>query len=181
MRRYIRAALAAALLAPLLSAVHARAQDDAAAPAEHSEGRPRDGGMADRLKNRLGLTDEQSSKFRDALKAHGEAMKQLGLAVKESVKKLADDLKAKAADEELLAALASLKTARKAVAEENAKFEESLASILTPTQRAKAAVGMAKIKGRRFEGRRGKKDDDDGDADGGRRGDADHDDGEGRQ
>ena len=174
MKRSICAVLAAALLAPCLLAVGARAQDDAATPppSEHADQPHKDGGTEGHMK-RLGLTDEQSAKFKDAMKSHGDAMKQQGHAVKDAVKKLADDIKAKASDDEILASLASLKTARKAMFEENAKFEETLASFLTPTQQAKVAVGAALMMRNRGEGGRGKRDGDDRDGD--RDGDRTHD------
>jgi Spy/CpxP family protein refolding chaperone len=176
MKRYILAALAATLLAPGLSAF---AQDDAPPPppapqADHSDQPRRDGGMGDRAK-RLGLTDEQSAKFEDAMKAHREAMKQQGQAVKDSVKKLAEGIKAKASDDDLRASLAALKSARKAMFDENEKFEESLAAFLTPTQQAKMAVGAAMMMRNRLEGGRGGRG---GDDDGGHRGPRDGGEGE---
>ena len=117
-------------------------------------------GMEARMK-RLGLTDNQSAKFQDAMKAHGDAMKQQGQALKDSVKKLAEAVKAKASDDELQAALAALKAARKAMFDENEKFEANLASFLTPTQQAKAALGAAMTMRNRFEGGRGDRGGDD--------------------
>ncbi len=165
MKRYICAVLAAALLAPGIWAVGARAQDDAPPPPppEHSDSdAPHQGtGNGDRMQKRLGLTDEQHEKFSDAMKAHGAAMKTQGEQVRDAVKKLAGDIKAKASDDDLLAGLAALKSAHKAMAEENEKFEESLAAILTPTQRAKMSVDMARMMmNPRREGQRGRKDGD---------------------
>jgi Spy/CpxP family protein refolding chaperone len=160
MKRYVCAALAAALLAPGLSAF---AQDDAPPPpasSDHSDQQHKDNGMARRMK-RLGLTDDQSAQFQDAVKAHGDAMKQQGQAVKESVKKLAEDIKAKASDDELQSALAALKAARKAMFEENEKFEAKLATFLTPTQQAKMAVGAAMMMRNRGEGGHGDRGGDD--------------------
>ena len=145
MKRYICAALAAALLAPGIWAVSARAQEDAEpAQSEHQDGGKPDGAkMADRMKEKLGLTDEQAGKLKDAMKAHHDAMTPLGQQMKDAVKKLADQLKNKAADADILASLDALKAARKAMADENEKLQDALAGFLTPTQRGKMAVGMA--------------------------------------
>jgi Spy/CpxP family protein refolding chaperone len=178
MKRYICAALAAALLLPGMWAVSARAQDDDAPPPEQSEhhdgGKPDGAKMAEHMKKHLGLTDEQAAKFKDAMKAHGEAMKPLWQSAKDAMKKLAEQLKSKAPDADIQTSLDGLKAAHKAIAAEEEKFRDGLASFLTPTQRAKMAVGMAKRMQER--GPRGKhgpkggdKDDDEkgGDHDGG--------------
>jgi hypothetical protein len=77
----------------------------------------------------------------------------------------------------ILAGLASLMAARKEMLEGNEKFEESLAAILTPTQRAKMAIGMARMMHRRRAEMRGRKDGDDrgGEVRGERRGGGDRD------
>jgi Spy/CpxP family protein refolding chaperone len=142
MKRYLCAALAAALLTPGLWAVGARAQEDDAMPAEHAE--HQDGGkMSDKMKERLGLTDDQAAKLKDAMKAHGDAMKPIGQQMKDGIKKLADQIKNKASDADIQASLDALKASRKAMADEQEKFHDALASFLTPTQRAKMLVGAA--------------------------------------
>ena len=141
-------------------AVGARAQEDdaPAEQAEHHEGRPDHAKMAEMMKKRLELTDEQAAKFGAAMKAHGEAMKPLWGQVKEAMKKLGGQLKAKAPDAEIQASLDSLKAARKAIADEEEKFRDSLASFLTPTQRAKMLMGMIHMRRERMEhGPRGKR------------------------
>jgi Spy/CpxP family protein refolding chaperone len=167
MKRYIVAALAAALLAsgPWVRVVRAQddgppssdqpdqsAQSDQGEQPEH----PRENGMASRMKERLGLTDEQSSKFRDAMKAHGAALKKQGELMRDDLKKLHEDVRSKASDDDLLADLAALKSARKAMAEENEKLQDALAAILTPTQQAKLALGMARMMNQRRQGMRGR-------------------------
>ena len=140
MKRYICAALAAALLAPGMWAVGVRAQEDAPPDqAEHQDGAK----AAERMKEKLGLTDEQSGKLKDAMKAHRDAMKPLGQQMKDAVKKLADQIKSKASDAEITTSLEALKATRKAMADENEKLQDALAGFLTPTQRGKMAVGMA--------------------------------------
>ena len=175
MKRYICAALAAALLAPGMWAVGARAQDDDAEQSEHHDGGKPDGAkMAEHLK-KLGLTDEQAGKFKDAMKAHGEAMKPLRQQAKDTVKKLAGQLKIKAPDADIQASLDALKAARQAIAAEDEKFHDGLASFLTPTQRGKMAVGMAMRMHREREehGSKGKQGAKGGDKDGDEKGDDD--------
>ena len=82
--------------------------------------------MAEHMKKRLELTDDQAAKFKDAMK------------------KLGEQLKAKAPDSDIQASLDSLKTAHKAVAAEEEKFHDGL-SFLTPTQRAKLLMGAMRM------------------------------------
>lgn len=157
MKRHIRAALAAALLAPCLLSVGVRAQDDAPPPSDQAARPRKDGDMGARMKERLGLSDEQVAKFQDAMKAHRAAMKAQGQKVRAAIKKLAEDVKAKAKDEDITADLAALKDARRGMLDENGKFEDGLASFLTPTQRAKMALGMARMMNRRRQDMRGRR------------------------
>jgi Spy/CpxP family protein refolding chaperone len=147
MKRYLCAALAAALLTPGLWAVNARAQDDDAPPppeqSDRQGGKPDGGKMADQMKKRLELTDEQAAKLKDAMKAHADEMKPFADQVKSLVKKLAGQIKDKASDADVQGSLDALKAARRAMAAAQDKFQDSLEGFLTPTQRAKMAVGMA--------------------------------------
>ena len=166
MKRYICAALAAALLAPGMWAIGVRAQDDAPPPPPPEQSEHQDGAkMMGRMKERLALTDDQAGKLKDAMKAHGDAMKPLGQQMKDGVKKLAEQIKSKAPDADIQAGLDALKAARKALADEQEKFQEGLAAFLTPTQRAKMAVGAAMRMRREHEGRgqKGPRHDDDKD------------------
>lgn len=174
MKRNICAALAVALLLPGMWAVGARAQDDAAAPAPEQSEQPEAGAkpdgakMAEHLKKALELTDDQAAKLKDAMKAHGEAMKPLWQQTKDAMKKLGEQLKSKAPDADIQASLDDLKSAHKAISAEEEKFRDGLASFLTPTQRAKMAMGMAKrMRNMRQRGKHGPKDDKDDDAKGG--------------
>jgi Spy/CpxP family protein refolding chaperone len=147
MKRFICAAFAAALLIPGPGAINARAHDGAeegeagerAAPPPH--GMP--GKMDARMKEHLGLTDEQSAKLKDAMKANGEAMKPLFRQVRDAMTKLDDKVKDKAPDADIQAALDAVKAAHKAIAAHQEKFHETLASFLTPTQQAKMLLDMA--------------------------------------
>ena len=157
MKRYLCAVLAAALLAPALLAVNARAHDEDAGPeAEEHEGAPDHAKMAEHMKKRLQLTDEQAAKFKDAMKSHHDAMKPLWEKLKGDMKKLHDQVEAKAADAEVQASLDSLKADHKAAADEEGKFQDGL-SFLTPTQRAKLLLGAMHVRRERRQGMRGPK------------------------
>jgi Spy/CpxP family protein refolding chaperone len=138
MKRIVCAALAAALLVPGSWALKARAHD------EKTESSDSHHDMADKAKEKLGLTDDQSAKFKDAMKAHRDEMKPIHEKMKDGIKKLHEQVKAKASDEDIKATLASLKTSRQDMTAAQEKFHESLAAFLTPTQQAKLVLGMAK-------------------------------------
>lgn len=143
MKRLVCAAFAAALLVPGTWALSARANEEGAE--EHAGPHHEMGGkMAERAKEKLGLTDEQAAKFKDAMKAHGEAVKPLHRKMRDGLAKLGDQLQDKASDSDVKATLDSLKSVRQAMTAEEEKFHDSLASFLTPTQQAKLVMGMAK-------------------------------------
>ncbi len=175
MKRLICAALAAALLAPTLLTVKARAQDDAppAPPqdesqskdmpngdghdadhrdsdshdADHPDGGRRGGRMDERLKKRLGLSDDQLAKFKDATKAHMESARSLGKQEHQSLDAVRDAIKNKASDDDVQKALDALKSARKAMMDEHEKYVESL-SFLTATQRGKLLLEEMRMRER---------------------------------
>jgi Spy/CpxP family protein refolding chaperone len=143
MKRWVFAAVAAALLAPGWAGLPARAQDDDMPPPPERSGEQGDGGArGDRMRERLGLSEEQAGKLKDARREHAATVKPLQEKQKEAVKSLARLLRKKASDDEIGSALQDLASARKAAAAENEKFEAALGSFLTPTQRAKLIVGM---------------------------------------
>jgi Spy/CpxP family protein refolding chaperone len=150
MKRLVCAALAAALLVPGMWAVSARAHDERSEEQEdHHE-------MGEQAKKKLGLTDEQAGKFKDAMKAHHDAMKPIGEKLKAGIKTLRDQVKAKASDDDLKATIASLKAVRQEMTAEQEKFHDSLASFLTPAQQAKMILGMAKRMHERMKGHDGR-------------------------
>lgn len=99
--------------------------------------------MEARAKEMLGLTDDQEAKFKDAMKAHGEAVKPLKRKLRDGMTKLGDQLQDKADDSAVKATLDSLKATRQAMTAEQEKFHDGLASFLTPTQQGKLVLGMA--------------------------------------
>ena len=143
MKRYICAVLAAALLAPGMWAISARADDEGKAPSAaetHEGGMPDHAKMVERMKKRLELTDDQAAKLTEAMKVHHQAMQGLWEKQKDAMKKLHEQLKAKAPDADIQTSLDSLKSAHKGAADEEEKFHESL-GFLTATQRAKLLMG----------------------------------------
>ncbi len=152
--------LSGSLLTPRLL----RAQDDGdqggapppPPPHEMDGGGPEGGGPpegapppmdADKLKKHFGLSDEQAAKFKDAVKAHQDALKSLREQMRDGMKKLAGQVKDKADDKEIAASLDALESGRKDIEEENHKFSAATAAFLTPTQRAKMLIGMMRRQG----------------------------------
>ena len=131
---------AGAWLAPSL-----RAQGEGAPPKEkggHMAFGKRDHEMsAEKLKEKLGLSDEQVGKLKDARKAHEEAVKPLREQMKKGMEKLRDQVKNKAADGDIQATLDELAQGRKSMQGAQEKFQADLKSILSPTQRAKMLLG----------------------------------------
>lgn len=152
MKRIMSAGLMVVLLG-LGSARFARAHGDGekeerGAPGEFSQR------MRERLKENLELSDEQSKKLDEAFKSHADAVKPLHEKMKDGMKKLHEQVEAKASDKEIEATLASLDDGRKAMDAERRKLEDAFAKTLKPIQRAKMrlAVGKMMMHGR---GRRG--------------------------
>ncbi|MBI3563909.1 MAG: DUF4890 domain-containing protein, partial [Elusimicrobia bacterium] len=152
MKRFVLAAFAAALLVPF-AGVPTRAQGG---PGGGPQGGPPSPEMrekmAAKLKEKLGLTDDQAAKFKEAEKAHFEAMKPVHEKTKELMEKLHKQVEAKAKDDELKATLDALKAQRKTLQDEQEKFHASLQGILTPTQQAKFVLGAAHRMKARMEG-----------------------------
>jgi Spy/CpxP family protein refolding chaperone len=139
MKRFTRAVILAGLATAVFASPALRAQEEGAAP-----GRPEGRAMnSEKLKERLGLTDEQAAKLKAAVKARQEAVKPLQEALKAGMKKLAGQVKGKASDSDIQASLDQLEQARKQLTQAQEKFRTETESFLTPTQRAKILLGMA--------------------------------------
>ena len=169
MKRIAFTAAAAMLLAGPW-AVHSRAQDDdprTDGPRRHARmggpGADEERGprpefaerMKARIKEELGLSDEQSAKLEAAMKQRAQDEIPLSEKLIDQTKKLSDLVKKDAADAEIQAALDALKAARKEMLDGNEKFENSLASFLKPKQRAKMMLRMERHAHGRNQGRRG--------------------------
>jgi Spy/CpxP family protein refolding chaperone len=161
MDRSFFAWLGVALLSVMLTVPSLRAQDDQSegggAPPQGDngpdnggdQGAPPDGNrnpggdqMSEKIKERLGLSDEQFSKLKDARKAHEDVNKPLRHKAMEEMKKLGSELKAKADEKAVQATLDEIETTHQAIEDENRKFMSVTKTFLTPTQRAKLIIGV---------------------------------------
>lgn len=143
MKRIIHAALAAGVLAAgsLTSRAWAQPQGSNSGPGGGTQqGGP--GGGPEMMKKHLGLTDDQVAKLKAAMEARKSKDQPLREQMQGGMKKLGEQLRAKAADADISATLEQLKTARKSMREQEDAFVTSLESFLTPTQRAKMLMGM---------------------------------------
>jgi Spy/CpxP family protein refolding chaperone len=115
-----------------------------------AKGRP-----GDFMKKRFGLSDDQAAKLKEAFKAQRETAKPLIDKLRLAQDQLRERVDSKASDKEVQAALDAVSSARATVRAQREKFQSSLASILTPTQRARMELAMARrVAWRRHPGRR---------------------------
>jgi len=115
----------------------------------------------ERLKEKLGLSDEQAGKFEAALKSQREEAKPLRRELRDSMIKLRDQVQDEAADKDVAATLERLERAKTALETRREKLRKELSALLTPRQRAmlllaKARGGAREMKrgGKRAKGRR---------------------------
>jgi Spy/CpxP family protein refolding chaperone len=137
---WIRRILVSAALCLLFLATPTLRADDTA-PTGDKGGKMHDR-MMNHMKEALGLSDDQVSKLKDENKANREASKPLREKMtldKDNLKLLVDK---KASDDDLKAAIASLKEDRKAMQALNQKHMDAMQEILTPMQQAKAIFMM---------------------------------------
>lgn len=93
-----------------------------------------------RMKDKLGLSDDQAAKLKDAFEAHKKAVKPLRRDLKVSLEKLRWQVDAKADAKDLAATLDQIKSSRAALREAHEKLASRLSGILTPEQRARMAL-----------------------------------------
>ena len=137
MKKIICAVLASGMLLAGLS-VRAHSQEKT----EKEEGGRR-GEFAEKLKERLGLSDEQSAKIKAAWEAEKAAIKPLREQGKEGMRRLEEQVRGLASDKDISATLDQLDANRKALMAEHQKMESAMASALKPFQRAKMRLMMA--------------------------------------
>jgi len=138
----LSAALAALLVAPMAWAQVGAGDEPGAMGME--KGAAMKGDMGKRMAKRLGLTADQEKQI-DAIRAEQrEAMKPLREKQAAQIKELKDLLDKKAGDRELTNALDGIEATRKTIQDTAKKYMEKHDAVLTPTQRAKAVVGMGK-------------------------------------
>lgn len=112
-----------------------------------------DGDKGGWMKEKLGLTDAQAEKWQAAQKANREAMKTVGQAIKADMKKLHEQLEAKASDAELKGTLNKLEKDGDALRAAELKHRDKVKAILTPTQQAKIALWMGMKMKHQMEGK----------------------------
>ncbi|MGH7740235.1 MAG: Spy/CpxP family protein refolding chaperone [bacterium] len=104
------------------------------------------GGMAghsiEKMKENLGLSDDQVGKIKDVFKDQMNQTKSVREDLKTQTKDLAEKLKAGAKDPELKSILDKIDQDKQDLASASHKRMEALRDILTPTQQAKMCVGM---------------------------------------
>jgi Spy/CpxP family protein refolding chaperone len=110
----------------------------------------KDGSRFEQVKERLDLSDAQAADLKDLRKKHREEMKPLRQRVKASLEGLKAKVDAGASDKEIQKALDALKADRRAVEDLRERHKEQAAKILSPTQQAKLALGIAKHAKKRF-------------------------------
>ena len=134
--RWMLATLTGLLLAAPLTTVRANEP----APADtHMQGADH-GGYG--FKNKLDLTDDQKQKMKAIRRDERDALTPLKDKGEDLAKKLRDEVKNNAGDAELEATLKDLKANQSAFRETMEKFAAQRDAVLTPTQRAKMALGM---------------------------------------
>src|SRR5688572_399492 len=127
MKTLLTAALAALLAAPALAAEPKTADSGDKKPAaEEKDREDRSARRIAKLKKKLGLTDEQAAKLQTIHKGHSEAVRPLREQAKKDLEALRAKVEAKASDEDLKAALASVKASRKAMRAESEKLMEKI-------------------------------------------------------
>ncbi len=103
------------------------------------------GGHLDKLKEKLGLTNDQAAKLKDVFKSQMEANKPLRDQMKIDVDTLQQKVDAKASDADIKKLLDKLETDNKQMQAGREKMKDQLRAILTPTQQAKMVLGMRKM------------------------------------
>ncbi len=146
MNRWIPAVLAGLLL---VAVPRAQATDDAQAPAKKGEHEMKWAG-------KMGLTDEEAGKLKEAFKAEREAAKPLRRGLRDALTKLHDQVQDKASDKDLQASLDRVDQAREALRAEHEKFRKKVAGMIPVEKRAKIALMMAHRRKHGMRGHEGK-------------------------
>ncbi len=136
-RRWMAVAMVAALAAAGGAAAH---DPEAAGPGPG-------GAMPERVAKRLDLTQDQQAKIKALNEAHRAAMKPKWEAQEALLKDLRELVKSKAGDAALSAKLDALKQGHLAIQAAQQAHQDELAAVLTPMQKAKFVLWMAKRMG----------------------------------
>jgi Spy/CpxP family protein refolding chaperone len=109
---------------------------------ETDKGSHKGKGHGEGMMKDMGMTDAQAEKFKAARKANMEAMKPLMEKQKLDVDSLKVLVDKKASDNELKAAIASVKADHQAIDDQRKKQHETMGAMLTPLQEAKMIIRM---------------------------------------
>jgi len=114
-------------------------------------------GPMGRMKEKLGLTDDQAAKVKELFKRLGEETKPLREQAKIDMDTLRLKVDSKAPDSEIKKILEALTLDRKKMEEGRKKLQDQLALILTPTQRAKMIMRLEERGGKMMKGMGGRR------------------------
>ena len=142
MKHVICATLLASLVAVPLCATktHNNQKDDSKAATTSGHRR-----MADRMKEKLGLNDAQAKKLDAVSQEQRTAVKPLQEALSKAIRKINGLLDIEASDKDIQAALDQVEQARQSLRVETDKFQKTMETMLTPTQRAKMLIMHEKM------------------------------------
>lgn len=98
--------------------------------------------FAEHMREKFGLSEEQGAKLKAAHRAKRDAFASAMAEIGAATRKLQDQVEDKASEKDLTATLDKIAAVRKSMRADEDKFEASLSSILTPTQRAKMLLAM---------------------------------------
>jgi len=122
------------------------AGDDGGHP-QMGDGGPR-GMNIEKMKDKLGLTDDQVTKLKTLFESQKDANKALRDQMKIDLDTLQQKVDSKASDGDLKKALDALSTDKKAMDANRQKMEDQARQILTPSQQAKMVLGMMEHRGK---------------------------------
>jgi Spy/CpxP family protein refolding chaperone len=138
--------MTAAALGLFLStpALHAIADDQTPMPMDH-QGQGHDGWDEGKMKDKLGLSDDQVAKLKAMRDSSKEAFKPLMEKERGLMAKLNDQSVNKAPDSAIQTTLNDLKANHKAMKEQMEKIQDQKDAILTPSQQAKMMLMRQKM------------------------------------
>jgi len=108
-----------------------------------------------RLARNLGLSDDQVKKLHEAGQARRKAVEPLREKLKEEMKALRELLREEGSDAKVQSSLDRVQALHASIRAEREKFKSQAEAALTPTQRAKLLIVMAKKPGQARQGQRG--------------------------
>jgi len=132
-------ALMLLLCAPPRAAADATQQPSSSAQAEQKADK-----HLEKMKKKLGLTDEQAAKLKEVWKEKRESVKPARERLKKALEQLRAQVDKKASEADIQASLDEVRASRKELQARREKAMERMDAILTPTQRAKLLLHAMK-------------------------------------